>query len=1256
MTNKVLQFINRKEFLESKYPNISCYLKTLILDDNSFSKKEKKELFNYFFDLRKKLELPYFTTYYYRKIDTITGANFFNDIIDIIINSLELEIKNILDKDNIDSQDIFDLFDYIVCLSKHIDKNKIIEYVNNSLFEILNILKDNHTKDDEDKIKSSIAMFNAININIYDIENNLYNIISSINIDQGKNISNKLVLELADQIGLFLKNEENIDDINKDIILFVLYNFNRNINDYNFNSIFYTKLIPNILDKISNIDFEIKIFSYTFPNWLKDILSNNSNYLFIQFILIKKLYQNECVEKLEPKQKDFLFKYIAFHLTDTNFTLKIKDEEISLLELRDTISNYIIDVFEISEREDNFLYWQIIRNYIDSQEKYDKCSKKVKKYRIRLIFSSDDPIYNIKEDDKEINNILKAKREYIDKSQKLRAKIDKYKEDKENEKINCIAKFFNFESLKEDIDFILKEFDNEYIVTKIDFFKLDTKYESILPNDIDKIIDDNFTIPIFNPFCIFYIYEIAYFIFRKEEKIDINLISKSLINNWNNLYILHLYNYLIEINEFNYPFSNEEKEIIRNYFKNTDIQFPKYILVHLEKVFGFDIELKRFCDDNSIIELLSYSYNFTNKSPKQIVIFNNALIKFEQGIIDTSLEFETLDLSYIVKKLNIDKYYLLDLCLKNIDIENSINFASAKYYFLLSTINVYNFIDNKIIYTDKIKKIILEYFSNTLKKEDNDATFISTLLIDSVIKFNLMDDILKLILDSNFMGIGHYNIISKWQDDIIFNDLYNKELLDYIYKIREKLIKKEITIKYSNKNNELKMDFMQLKVMVDNAVNIKDFNKQLKELSNISNDINKKLEKHTYTKELLHYKHDNILSSLFFIDRNSNIFQYFCKLKTKDYYIQETAIRNFGYIFDNIEKYANTFLSITNIISQIYNKLEDKIEYPMETVYTPVFELRAVIEYIIDKIIKTGYCFNEKVYDNLLKITELEAKTSDEKEFFKSLEKRLIYKKKSLISPIKIYKDQSSLEYIIEPKQGDIKKCNNLDTLIQNLNSRFNKTAKISRILEFEHLVKDIENRCITMSHPYLFEDENENQYDINNKLYISCFSYTSDKENEYAWWKIYGSKTKFRMIINVADFIKSITSILDNNKNIEIYIGSLDYENDKNTYIEENKNEWDFFYKRKDFKFENELRIMLKINFIIEDNDEIIKIINKNGLPILCTVKLQDLSIYKNINIDEKNYENNKDNAIFHPYDKTLLDKDKKAMLNILKQLKNNI
>ena len=443
------------------------------------------------------------------------------------------------------------------------------------------------------------------------------------------------------------------------------------------------------------------------------------------------------------------------------------------------------------------------------------------------------------------------------------------------------------------------------------------------------------------------------------------------------------------------------------------------------------------------------------------------------------------DFNSIIKKLNIDKYYLLDLCIKNIDIENAINFPSYKYYFLLSTINIYYSIDNKINYTDKIKVIILEYFQKTLDKSDNTITHISTLLIDSAMELNLMIDVLKLINDSNFIGIGHYNIISKWQDSIIFKDLYNKELLDFIYEIREKIRKEEIKIiEYNDSNNtgDFKEYCDELIKKIDDIRCVKDTNKYLKALSYINNNINIKLEE-IENKEVLYYKHDNMAELLIFIDKNNKIFEYFCNLKTNNYNVQEKAIENLDYIFDNIEKYSNSFISITYIISQIYNRLKSKINYPIENVYTPVFELRVVIEHIIDKIIKTDYYFDEQVYDNLLKITKFEPKTSEEKIFLNSLEKRLKYKKKSEVQPIKIYKNKYSLGYVIENEQGDKKEYNNLDKLIEELNNRFNKTAKISRILEFEHLIKDIKNRCITMSHPYLFEDENENQYDINNKL-----------------------------------------------------------------------------------------------------------------------------------------------------------------------------
>ena len=175
----------------------------------------------------------------------------------------------------------------------------------------------------------------------------------------------------------------------------------------------------------------------------------------------------------------------------------------------------------------------------------------------------------------------------------------------------------------------------------------------------------------------------------------------------------------------------------------------------------------------------------------------------------------------------------------------------------------------------------------------------------------------------------------------------------------------------------------------------------------------------TLNKEVLYYEYDNMVELLIFVNKNNNIFEYFCNLQVKDYYIHQKSIRNFDYIFNNIEKYKNDFIYITDVISKIYDKLDKKIEYHGYDSYYTVFELRVIIEYVIDKIIKTDYYFDEQVYDNLLKITEFEPKTEDEKEFLKNLEKRLIYKKTSLISPIKIYNDKSLSIYFIENEYGD---------------------------------------------------------------------------------------------------------------------------------------------------------------------------------------------------------------------------------------------
>lgn len=76
----------------------------------------------------------------------------------------------------------------------------------------------------------------------------------------------------------------------------------------------------------------------------------------------------------------------------------------------------------------------------------------------------------------------------------------------------------------------------------------------------------------------------------------------------------------------------------------------------------------------------------------------------------------------------------------------------------------------------------------------------------------------------------------------------------------------------------------------------------------------------------------------------------------------------------------------------------------------------------------------------------------------------------------------------------------------------------------------------------------------------------------------------------------------------------------------------------------------MIKINGEIQNTDsDSIKIKDIKGLPILCSFPIKELDMYKNMSTDE-------DDIIFHPYDKTLLYKDKKAMLSILEELKSKI
>lgn len=1223
MSKRVLSFINNDKYIKEQYPIISCYKDALLLEDNSFSDEEKIELFNYFFELRKEgKKLPFLDVFYfdtYKTCNPLT-SKFFKSISKYIIESIETEVNNILNKDAINSKDILSLSDYIICLDKNIKIETVSAYINKALIEIIKILQsskdDEKLKDEIEKKESEDNIIRALhklcrieNLKLSDIKENIYKI---IRID---NISKKLKRELSEILVSFLNKENNIKDIETDILLFIIYCLSRYIySGSHLNSAFYPKIIVNIIKRIDSIDLLLEIFNNTFIK--KDnIFSMGKESSFTALVVASRILELDisAIEMIE--EKDTFFHFLISVISMGNFKVKVFEEEIDFSFIKDILFNYLLETFNCNN-DSSDLYGFFIYNYVKTEDIYKLCTKEVKKCRILLSDSIDDFVFKIEEDDEEIKKCLIKQKKEIQKNQLVEQKIEENKA--KYESIDFIKKFFNKKEIKKDIEEIKKEFNNEDIIRKDELYSLRQKYDYYHLKE-KKVIDENFNIPVFNPFCIFYLEEWAFFYCNEDKTLDIKLIFDTLIENWNKYYILHLYNYLIDIKKYDYSFSPKEREEINNYFVNIDFNFPKYILVHLDSIFGFEIDLSKLLDDKAIIEILSYDYSFFRPSPRQVLIANCVSEKYLGDIIIITLEVESFDFTNIIKKFNKEKNYIFELCLENINIKDINKIKS--YYLLLSAINIYNILDDKDNYKDKLQNIVIDYFKYTLEDIDN-SSFLSGLLIDTVEKNSLIENILKLILNYNAIEIHHYDLIAKWQREIIFENLYSNELLNIIYEIRQKIrandieIKRSKNIRYNNKETQLE----NIKRKLSN-INIEDEKEMLSSLSEICREVDdyKNIEKN------IEYKHSNIVELLFFIYKDSSIFEDFCNIKTSNSFYEEYAINYFTHIFNNISRYKDSFIKITEVILNKYTFLEKRIEYPLGISYTPVFQLRSIFERIIDNIIKIDYRFDEVVYTNLSLIKE---------DIVPNLHDRIERKRKSFLAPIKIYKEND--KYIIENKNKNTMDYDTKKECIEEIISRISINYKyVSRILEFEHLIKDIENKCITMSHPYLFEDDNENVYSINERLYISCFSYTTANTNAYAWWKIYGSKTKFRMTIDIRSFINSVISILDNN-NFEIYLGSLEYKQDLQ---EENKVDWDFFDKREDFMFENELRLMVRIKNNFDNNNAI----HINGLPVLCKFTLSNFDIYKNMSLKKKD-------IIFHPYDKTLLEKDKKAMLSILK------
>lgn len=445
--------------------------------------------------------------------------------------------------------------------------------------------------------------------------------------------------------------------------------------------------------------------------------------------------------------------------------------------------------------------------------------------------------------------------------------------------------------------------------------------------------------------------------------------------------------------------------------------------------------------------------------------------------------------------------------MEKIDISKSIYLLQYDYYFFLSIINIYNILPNKEKYTNKIKELIILYFKNTVDNAGK-VGHISQLVIKTIEKLNILEDILKILSESRQIEYEHFNQISIWQDAIIKNE-YNETILNIIFDIRNNIKKDKIkVIKYTNTDtdrvNNFKNELLKLRDKINITSNIDD--KYIDEFLNYILELNEKFKIDNYTYSDANIKENNIIELLIFINKDISIFEDFCLKKWNGYHYHRKAIENLLYVFNNIIIDNEKATVLTYTISKIYPNLPSKINYPVNTLYTPQFELRIIIDEIINMFINIEKIYDEKVYDNLININNLDS----------DIKKRLQYKRNKLFAPIKIIKKNN--KYLIIDKYDNKKDYNkkyNKKELKEKIFSKINKKdGIISRIVEFSHLIEDIKNKQITMSHPYLFEDEFENQYPIDKNLYISCFSYTVGKENAYAWWKLYGNKTKFRLTV----------------------------------------------------------------------------------------------------------------------------------------------
>lgn len=1112
-----------------------------------------------------------------------------SNVIDIFMH---LDMDLFLDDKNLLNEVPFD--EYLSFISGRI---KDINYGNGyyysksmSLIFIINLLLEKiKEKEDIDEILDAIKKFD---------EFGQYNILEYIIYSLTKEeIQSDLIYDNLIKYCIELFNEEKLRKSFYDKrITKTLYTIINSISDNNERlkyilDVYFTKDEKELEEIYQYIDYEER-YKLDIPIYC--LLRLTENKIDIKSILTDAQYR-------------LVIMYLALKVKNINEIIvkNIAGEDIDLSIYWYLIRNQFLEYcnnYDIKQHGLFFLnrYRNLLEVINPTKEEFEKFSEAAKNFFYWYI---------IKEDNKELYLLIpKEIKKAIETDKRYREKIEEEKQLFQKERIECIHKFFDKNRIIEDIDNIIKVLGNNPTFQDLSYYN-DEYYKGKYDNK-EKYLEDTERV-IINPFIIDYYLIISKFFVKT---VFMDKIKEYVDKYWNKHWCIQLYNYLKRHGDIvdKVNFSEEEKNKIKDYFKSYnysetikdlhnclegtfDNSYLYFIFYNLENIFK---DIKFEYDEEILINMLKIPYDYYKGDIK---LYNNYYYLEYFGVI---MEYDADNINFDIFFIGNEemKSSIFKKLIESID-KNMITNEFGSYYTLLNVIKLYNS-DKENLYTyyNKIVELVAHFYTSSLNKVEFSQIYN---IINSFVQENNLDNnILDIINESKQINYDHLKYINNLQKNLLEEKrLYTYSCYKLIYEIRRKINSKDIKISHNINPSYIENIKYELNQLCQynnfNYLNKEGFNNLKNKIKNISdkfiNDTDLNFEEN-----MIYY---NLLYLQNFIGEDITIWQKFTEflMNNKDYYYSDMIIEKliFENLFEKIDKNNFDFnFFIDNLIS-LYNNI---IEKPYKDGVIPN---ETLIHRFLDNIILIliNLKLDENLYKNIYnKITSLNG----------YIKRFIDVKIFNYFKPIKIIIKNGEY-FVYDLENNFIFKTIDINELIEKLVP--NDDSKVSRILKFQYLLNDIKNSILTISHPYNFEDKNESIYEFFNKVYVGCFSKTIDKENAYAWWKIYGDTSddilkniKVRILFNKRKLLKSILSLKD--ETFEYYFGDIEYIKSK----ENNKEIKDFFEKSNDFQFENEFRIIIKCknendNRIIKDNNDIPNLL---GLPL-------NPKIYKYINLEDK-------------------------------------